>query len=265
MDKLIAAIYENPLQYTTFVNDAKSSYVYSSSDIIRVLASSLNVKHRTYILNELVLVSPSVFPEIYNMRLSKSDNLTLSLYSLNLDQTYIPTIKINDLGCLQLLANLQRLSLTYLEINKLNLSKMVNLEELYINNLYRITSLEDLPPHIKKLSLKGCRLITNCNFRELSKYSMLEELTLHSMNLTNLDDLNIPNLKSLIIRECSWITQVDNLDKMKLLETLSITHSYKIKNINLSNLPNLINFKSNSNSDLTDIQIKECPIYQASA
>ena len=80
MDQLIAAIYENPLQYTTFVDDAKSSYVYSSSDIIRVLASTLNVKHRTYILNELVLVSPSIYPEIYNMRLSKSYNLILSLY-----------------------------------------------------------------------------------------------------------------------------------------------------------------------------------------
>ena len=205
---------------------------------------------------------------------------------LNLDQTYIPTIKINDLGCLQLLANLQRLSLTYLEINKLSLSKMVNLEELYISHLYQITSLEDLPPRIKKLTLKGCRLITNCNFKALSKYSMLEELTLHSMNLTNLDDLNIPNLKYLNIRECSWITQVEHLDKMKLLETISITHSYKIKNINLSNLPNLINFElwstccdrlklcnlpnlikfeSTSNANLTDIQIEKCPIYQASA
>ena len=279
MEILIKLIYEEPVNYDILVEHAKLSYEYSSKDIFSVLNSSLTDIKKKYILNQLVLVAPSRFPEGYNMQITISDDLTESLYSLNLDWGYVEEY-IKDLKCLSLISNLQRLSLLYLEITSFGLSKLLNLKELYLSELYRITSLSDLPPNIKKLTIKGCREINNENLGELLKYTLLEELTLKSLNITNIDFLNIPNLKKLNIESCHDIVNTDNLSMISSLEVIEISQGYHLKIIKIENLPNLESiklwstesktlelsnlpklnkFESISNHLLQNIKIENCP------
>jgi hypothetical protein len=257
MEVLIKSIYEEPVNYDILVENAKLSYKYSSMDIFSVLNSSLTDIKKKYILNQLVLVVPSRFPQGYNMQITMSDDLTESLYSLNLDWDYVEKY-IKDLSCLSLISNLQRLSLLYLEITSFGLSKLLNLEELYLSELYMITSLSDIPPNIKKLTIKGCREINNENLGELSKYTLLEELTLKSLNITNIDFLNIPNLKKVNIESCHDIVNTDNLSLISSLEVIEISHCYKLQTIKIENLPNLQNLKIWSTKSTT-LQLTNLP------
>ena len=121
-----------------------------------------------------------------------------------------------------------------------------------------ITSLSDLPPNIKKLTIKGCREINNENLGELSKYTSLEELTLKSLNITNIDFLNIPNLKKLNIESCHSIVNTDNLSMISSLEVIEISHCYELQTIKIENLPNLQNLKIWS-TESTTLQLTNLP------
>lgn len=187
--------------------------------------------------------------------LSKIIDTSLSTLPDCKDKSFLQNLLSQHFKVLRLMPK-HPFGLTYLQYNFaipkfLQLSCLIDLEELHLYACDQLESIQGLPSRLLKLCVDSC---PNLILPELGRFKYLEELSIRRCNFIKRTDLSQWNrLKELDIQDCDNLVEIQGHGELEFLETINIYSCMSIERLILPKLQCLKRLHACSCNNLVEI------------
>ncbi|XP_039162393.1 disease resistance protein RPV1-like [Eucalyptus grandis] len=170
--------------------------------------------------------------------LSKIIDTSLSTLPDCKDKSFLQNLLSQHFKVLRLMPK-HPFGLTYLQYNFaipkfLQLSCLIDLEELHLYACDQLESIQGLPSRLLKFCVDSC---PNLILPELGRFKYLEELSIRRCNFIKRTDLSQWNrLKELDIQDCDNLVEIQGHGELEFLETINIYSCMSIERLILPKL-----------------------------
>ncbi|KAL3750143.1 hypothetical protein ACJRO7_011165 [Eucalyptus globulus] len=188
--------------------------------------------------------------------LSKIIDTSLSTLPDCKDKSFLQNLLSQRFKVLRLMPK-HPFGLTYLQYNFaipkfLQLSCLIDLEELHLYACNQLESIQGLPSRLLKFCVDSC---PNLILPELGRFKYLEELSIRRYNFIKRTDLSQWNrLKELDIQDCDNLVEIQGHGELEFLETINIYSCMSIERLILPKLQCLKRLHACSCNNLVEIR-----------